>query len=402
MAYVDSADLASTDSDKGAALVGTDDGQGGLFWQTIAGFIGYLRNQTGAAVVGTSGGNSVEEELHARYTKTEADAINAIKPVLQNRARIDYNSASSVRIYVPESLVMAGFWWMRSYRKGSGLAFSSGVNGDTIVSFPSNLAFENSVHLSNWYSVFACANPGDSKATYKLVPYFTVASRAGSVLTFGDPGIGANSSATTTYSGLATDALVGVDVLVIDEEEWLIGRTTTATANTNGTLTLADAGTLAQGDRVLVAPPGYQEYVWLCDIYIDSAEPRNIADTGAWVGTTQSNNISSVPTSGEVSPALKIDCRSYVSPLALGIDLFRTFSLQTASTGTVSDNFWHDSSNHVIETRVDTKALTSTQSFATSGISVPFSRQQAFWYATGGSLDTNITLRSMQPRGYYL
>jgi len=347
-------------------------------------------------------GGYVEEALEAHCTQADAAGTTPAKPVLQNRARLAYNNPTSVQLYVPESLVLAGFWWMRNYRKGRGIVVPSGVNGRTIISFRADLAFEDRVHYNSWYSIFACARTDDSQVVYKLVPYFTVASRFGSTVILGDPGIGADASMATTYSGLADNRLAGVEVMVIEEREMFVGRTTTVTGNTNGTIALDQPGALARGDRLLVAPPGYEEYAWLCDTYIDTAEPRNIADTGTRVGMLQSNNIRSVPAKGKVELPIKIDCRSYVSPLALGIDLFRTFSVSTSSTGTVSDRFWHDSSGHEIDIRMENKLSTKTQSFSYGGISVPFSRQQAFWYSTSGTLDGNIVQRSMQPRGYYL
>src|SRR5690606_10481752 len=44
--------LASTDPDKGDAMVGSDDGASGTLWTTVKGFITYLRSSAGSTVLG--------------------------------------------------------------------------------------------------------------------------------------------------------------------------------------------------------------------------------------------------------------------------------------------------------------------------------------------------------------
>jgi hypothetical protein len=341
-------------------------------------------------------------DLAARYTKTETDTLLEPKAVIQQRAMIDYRTTTSVWAYVPERLVMAGFW-DRSYRKPNGKQFATGADGRVAVTHPTDLAFGTSIRANNWNAVFAVANDEDATCTFVLVPYFTVASVAGNVVTFGQGGTGEDTSIAATYTGLATDELAGCEVFLLEENYLFSRRVVNATANTDGSLTLDDVGTLAQGDRILVKPPHYEHYCWLGDWYGEAlGEPRNMADTGGKVGSDFASNFTSMPASGEVAVAVEIDCRGYCSPLARGVTIYRAVTLSTATTGNFTDSFLHDSSNHTIVSTYHEKVVSGNKTIANSAMDLEFSKKQSFWYLTGGTLDTSAVSRTARVRGWFL
>jgi hypothetical protein len=361
-------------------------------------------------LIGTFGSDTVQAPLVARdagltahYTKAEVDSAHATTTLVQGRGRVDYHTPNSVIVYVPASLVMGGFRVFGSYRNGSGRALPTGVNGSKVVAWPTDLAVEGAVMDGNWYSIFAAADDEDPTVTFVLMPYFTVKAVAGRKVSFGLGGEGEDPDAAITYTGLGTNELAGVDVLLAEENQRFSRRTVSAAANTGSSITLDDVGGLTQGDRILAAPPGYDNYVWISDFYIEKGgEPRNIADMGDWVGSRMSARLADVPASGDVTTPVKIDCRSYISPLASGITLYRAVTLSTASTGNFAEYFWHDASSHAVAERFYNKVTASNETIAESPIVIPFSKTQSFYYSTAGTLAASAAFRSMQTRGWFV
>lgn len=323
--------------------------------------------------------------------------------VIQGRARINYHSTTQVKAYVPENIVMAGFRFMGSYKKGNGTYISTGVgnNGFVVVGGTSDLAFETSYHAANWYGTFAASNEGDITATFKQVPFFRAGSLAGNVITLAEGGETNGDTITTTTYTMSTNDLVGCEVLIIQENKQFSGKTTTVTANTNGTVTVADAGSMAAGDFFLVSPPSYDNYCYMGSWYCDTTggEPRNMADALQEVNS-YGINIPSVPSAGEIATATRYPLAGLVSPLSTGYIFSLTFSLSTASLGTVAHYIWHDASNHQTFNNYVTKYSTITETYVEATNRVMFSGEQAIWLSTGGSLDTAVSSRTIRTLGW--
>ena len=323
--------------------------------------------------------------------------------VVQGRARINYYSTTQVKAYVPENIVMAGFRFMGSYKKGDGTYISTGVGSDgfVVVGGTSDLAFETSYHAANWYGTFAASNEGDATATFKQVPFFRAASLAGNVISLAKGGETNGDTITATTYTMSTNSLVGCEVLIIQENKQFSGKTTTVTANTNGTVTVADAGSMAAGDFFLVSPPSYNNYCYMGSWYCDNTggEPRNMADALQEV-SSYGISIPSVPATGQLATATRYPLAGLVSPLSTGYIFSLTFSLSTASTGTVAHYIWHDSSSHETFGNFITKYSTSTETYVEANSKVMFSEEQAIWLSTAGSLDTSVSGRSIKTLGW--
>lgn len=318
--------------------------------------------------------------------------------VLQSRARIDYGTANSVFAWVPESLVMAGFRFFGSYKKPSGRAIATAADGKVEINDSTDLSIIDTRKTDNWYAVFAGCNESDAAATFVNLPFFRVSSVATNTITLGDGTEDAGESPAATTYDMINDVMAGSEVLVIQEGGIWSGRTTTVTANTNGTITVADATGLAAGDFFLVAPPEFDEYVYLGSWYLDSAEPRNRADTGYKVAALMVQ-IPTLPATGALSN-VKVPVRGLISPLATSYLGRLVFSLSTADTGDVNHQFRHDSNLHSIAQEFYVKSGTSTETFATAPIELPFSKEQAFWLEAGGTLSGSISGRQFQCYGW--
>lgn len=336
-------------------------------------------------------------KVHNRMVSTEATRV------IQGRARIDYGSTNSVNVFLPENIVMAGFRWMGSYKKGNGLYLPTGVgsNGSLSVNNTTDLAVESTAHLENWYAVFAVANDGDSTATFVNMPFFRAASVASNVVSLAQGGETDGDTITATTYSMANNALVGSEVLIITGNKQFYGKTTTVTANTNGSVTLADAGVIAAGDFFLVAPPSYDHYCYMGSWYLDTAEPRNMADAIQEVNST-GINIPSVPATGAISTPTRYPLAGLVSPLATGYIFTLTFSLSTASTGNCAHYIWHDGSLHETYSHYVNKYSASTEVFVEAANKIMFSREQAIWLSTAGSanMEVNITNRTIRTLGW--
>lgn len=330
-----------------------------------------------------------------------SDGTLGSRTITQHRARVKYNTTTTIAAWIPARIVMGGHRVMGSYLKGAGKAFATGLNGKTTISVATDLAHETSVKANNWYAIFALANDGDATCVLKLMPFFTVQGVAGSVVSLGQNGAGGNPATAQTYT-LATDELLGSEVLLIEENALFSGKVVTCTASSTGSVTLSNVGSLAQGDRILCAPVGWTNYAYLGTFYSDTAgEPKNIADAGHRVGALMDYAIAGVTATGEVATASQIDLRSYVAPLAMAGIVAVTQTLSTASTGDYAEYFWHDSSSHEIERTYVNKEAAASMTVDRGAVVLPFSERQSFYYSTAGSLDTTIVSRSMQVRGWY-
>lgn len=333
------------------------------------------------------------------------DIADAVVPVVhQSRCRINYKTANSVSVFSPPSIAMGGFRFAGNYMKGRAPVFANTSAMDTVASFATNLGVETADKKSNWYAVFAVANDGDTSVQIKLMPFFRAGTVTGSNVAFTYGGEGPQSHALNaiTYA-MANNALANCDCLVINEGSYQAfkGRATKVTANTNAQLTLQDVGTVATFNYLLVAPPGFKHYAYLGSVYMDTAEPRNLADTGSMVGTrgitVQDPNL---PASGAIaSPGLRFNLAGYISPLATAAILDSTISISTSSTGSFAQYFSHDSSDHVIENQYfDKQSATTTTTL--KRITLPFSIGQMSFTYTGGALQASRSSATLLIQGF--
>lgn len=360
----------------------------------------YSSNADFLADVGNKPNIDGSNNFNAKVTPSKESAqINlnaALSPVVgQKRCKSLYYTGSSVQVYVPACIVMAGFRVNGSYLKGRAPVVASGSNGPKVVAYPADLSVESAVHVSAWYAVFACSNSGDATVTYKLMPYFRVGSVAGNVATLNYAGVNSHAIAAATYT-MATNALLSVDCLVITElsggDNRFSGRTTTITANTATTVTLASIGTVGAYDYLLCAPAGFTEYTYLSSFYVDaSGNVLNIADSTdiVYSANTYIQDPAFVASGAIASPGVQMHCGGYISPLATGIIIQDNESISSASTGTLYTNFSHDSSTHLIGQSGIAKEAAATPLGYVGYLTLPFSIGQSFYYWTGGTLQAS-------------
>lgn len=317
-----------------------------------------------------------------------------------NRARVNYRTGSSIWLWIGALAPLCGFRFMGNNSK-SGRSIATGVNGRTIVESAdgADLGIETTRAFENWYAVFACANAGDASCVFKLMPYLRVASKSGSVVTLGQAGEGKTLPLTARTYAWANDALNGLECLVINEGGYFVGRVTTITDSTNGTLTLADATNIVDGDFLLPAPPNFTEFGWVADHYMDTHEWRNIADTGRDVQSYMID-IVTIPATGAISTAQEYSFAGYISPLATMVMGNLTYSLSTTSGGSVAHYFWHDSSNHEIASAYQEKVSSASATSVATQLNLGFSVSQSTWISTAGALAASITGRSFRVLGW--
>lgn len=348
--------------------------------------------------------------LGARITPnkelTQLALASAVSPVVgRARAKVLYQSGTSVQVFMPPSLAMAGFRFAGNYLKGRVPLVPSGVNGSAVIAYPSALGAESSVQNNNWYAVFACANAGDAAVTFKLMPFLRVQSVAGSVATLNFAGAGAGAFTPTAATYAFNTSLAGVDCLVINELQTGLnrfsGRVTTITANSATTVTLGTIGTVGAFDFLLPAPPGFTEYVYLGAFYADGAgNVLNIADTGVHVGSLGSSTADPNYSASGALANKQIRFGGYVSPLAMSVTLKVFENISSAATGDFGLDLAHDSSAHAVAELYTNKEGTAGNYGVTHRFDVPFSVMQAVWLSTVGSLAASRGACSLQVYGY--
>lgn len=244
---------------------------------------------------------------------------------------------------------MGGFRVFGKYIKSRGPVFKS-ASYQHELKIPSDLAHGmSSVKSENWYASFAVANDGDDAPSFKLSPFLFVKSVAGNVCTLGKCGEVLNVSTidNATYSW-AANGLAGTDVLVLNEvflsgvPTWSM-RIAKITANTAGTITVDNAGSIGPKCFLLPAPAGWDHYRYCASFYFDTAEVRNIFDCGG--GPTRcrmsgTNVVYAHGNDGTYStyldgtippPGKKIDFSRFIAPLATGIYLQSSYQMATSS-----------------------------------------------------------------------
>ena len=399
------------------AFAGWATAQPGIY--TISGAA--IGNFTTTGKVSINGGGSItsvaslqsDGELLAQVTPTgQAEKLDVGDAVLasmtMNRSRITYVNATTIAVNVPDRIPMAGFRFGGSYKKSRVPSFATNnASGVQSISLSTDLGAQTTSDLNTWYAAFAVADSGGT-VSYKLMPYIRVGSVASNVVTINEGGEFDYVLAATTLDWVSDNNLAGTECLIIHEtvngrSNHFSGRVTTVTANTDATVTLDDAGGLGFLDYILVAPPGFDHYVYLGSFYLDTAEVRNIADVGNGQVKAKMVNIldPNFSATGDVPTATQIKCGGHICPLATGIIIKEALSLSTASTGDYASYFWHDSSQHQVAQNYNVKeAGLASKTFVDSGIVLPFGFDQSFYFSTAGSLATARVGGTLEVEGW--
>lgn len=300
------------------------------------------------------------------------------------RSVVQYGSATSVNVR-ETSMQMAGFRFMGGYSKVYAPTYPTPTQVNNI-STSTDLGAETSVALENWYGIFACANDGDTTCTFKIMPFLRAGSVAGSVVTLNKAGEGIHSVVAKTYAWTATNNLTGVDCLVISEGGGFSGRLTSITANTGTTITLATIGSVAAFDFMLPAPPGFTQYCYLGSFYFDTAEVRNIYDSGSLVKSKGIYILSPTINGSQPLNGVEMNAAGYISPLACAVVVDSSCTLSTSSAGDYAEYLVGDGSGHIVQSDVVYKDNATNMSVSFSNGQVPFLYYQKFYYANAGSL----------------
>lgn len=316
------------------------------------------------------------------------------------RDAICYAGAQSVKVF-RNYATMGGFRFRGQYTKGRAPTFAMPSN--KTVTLPGSLGAMSATTFENWYAVFACANDGDATATLKVMPYLRAGVVSGSNIPLSRAGEGIYITSTQTYAWSATNNLANTDILVISENGGFSGRVTTVAANTVSQITVDTIGAITEGDYLLPAPPGFKHYVYLGSFYEDTAEVRNIYDTGDLVKAKMIYLVyPNVPT-GSVSgpPGQKFNCAGYICPLATGVVIDSTCVLSTSSAGDYVEYFDGDGGNHIVQTFSTNKNNAGNMNVVFSNAQVPFLYFQTFNFYNAGSLTATRINGQLNVTGWF-
>lgn len=312
------------------------------------------------------------------------------------RDTLYYSTAQSVRI-TRKHAVMAGFRFGGQYSRGRAPSFPLATQTADLETMK---GAESRTKDEAWYAVFACANPGESAAVLRLMPYLRVGLPSQGIFPTVKGGEGFNYTGDADYrnavdhSWTSVNNLVGAEALLISENSRWSGRITRVTHNDNNKLSFALPGALTKGDFVLIAPPKCAHFVWIADFYRDTGEVRNIYDSG-FVTKSKMINIKKTQdgtdvSSGHYAPGANskvVDMRGYISPLATMGILDVSAVLNTASRGSYAEYYDGDGSAHIMDTRAATKAISGVaETVVFSNIQIPFLYHQSFVWSNGGDL----------------
>lgn len=299
------------------------------------------------------------------------------------RDALCYAGAQSVKVFRNQA-TMGGFRFRGQYTKGSVPTFA--MPASKVASLTTDLGAMSATTFENWYAVFACANDGDATATLKIMPFLRAQSVTGSDIALSEFKEGMTALNPQSYAWTSANNLAGVDLLVITENAGFSGRVTTITANSASSITVDSVGSIIATDTFLPAPPGFDHYVYLASFYEDTAEVRNIYDSGTLVKSKGNYTLYPYTSTGSFASFVTVDCTGYIAPLATAVVLDSSCSFSTATTGTYAEYFAGDASNHVVQTGYAVKSSATTESVVFDNIQVPFLYPQTFAYANNGSI----------------
>jgi len=300
------------------------------------------------------------------------------------REAITYNNASSVKIF-RNNATMLEFRFRGHYTKNAAPTYSMPVN--KAASVRTDLGAESTVKHENWYAIFAVAQNGDRIATLKLMPFLRASNPIGTVVPLTNAGEGMHDlSQRTAYSWKSKNNLAGTKILIISENGRYSGNISNITRNDATSITLKSAGNIKEGDFLLPAPPGYENFVYLGSFYFDKSEIRNIYDSGSLVKARMIYISQPDISRGEIKPpGVPLDCSGYISPLATAVTIESTGGLSGAGEGNFVEYFSGDGSDHTLDRRMFTKTTPKTSPYLFSNITLPFLYYQKFHYHNAGS-----------------
>ena len=301
-----------------------------------------------------------------------------------------YVDSTSVRVFRHHA-VMGGFRFRGAYTRGRAPVMEVTARTASVVT---DLGAQKKVRPENWYAIFAAANSDDVTAKLSVMPFLRVGKILDDRLILMPAGEGSPSTNVTAfYDWSSTDILAGNDILVVSENGNFSGRVTTITSNDQGSITLSKIDGISPGDFLLPAPPNAEHYVYLGTFYFDTAEVRNIYDSGNVV----KSKMLRIPSGKN---ATNIDLTGYISPMATAAIIESSGGLSTSSQGEYVEYFDADGSNHVIDTRRALKTTRTTESYFFSNITIPFLRYQSFVHRTAGPLAPTRVQAGLQIVGW--
>lgn len=315
---------------------------------------------------------------------TVADALKKSAVAAGPRDAVVYNSNISVRVF-RNFATMGGFRFRGQYTRGHAPTFPMPTS--KVASLGTQLgAGMTAATFENWYAVFACANDGDEQAVIKIMPFLRAGTVSGANVPLIKAGERVHALTAQSYAWGASNNMAGTECLVISENGGFSGRVTTITANSASQITVADAGSLAAYDFLLPAPPGFEHYAYLGSFYFDTAEVRNIYDSGTLVKAKMTYLMSPDVGIGVIAaPGQIMDCAGYISPLATAVTIDSSCALSTASTGQYVEYFDPDGSSHIVQTCDMYKATSNSQPITFDNVQVPFIYHQKFNFYNAGA-----------------
>lgn len=314
---------------------------------------------------------------------------------------------------------MGGFRRFGKYVKARAPVFKAPAFQNAMT-MPTDLAHGMTAStLNNWYATFAVANDGDATASFKIAPFLFVKSVAGSVCTLGRCGevtdVNIIDNATYTW---ADNALAGTDILVLNEvflsgtPSWTM-RVAKVTANTEGTVTLDNIGSVGPKCMLLPAPAGWVHYRYCASFYLDTAEVRNMFDGGGgpvrcrMAGTNVvyahgNNGVNSTYLDGVVPSGTKrIDLTRFIPPLATGVYLQSGYQLASSSFPMRADMFFDmDGSIHTPEVHTFQKDSAEVNAVPLT-VFLTFKGGQFYMPSTGGTNASVIARVNQTVTGWF-
>jgi len=350
--------------------------------------------------------NNVEQFINNLINKEKS---NYIFNSSGSRSLIQYYSLDTVLVH-DTVFPMTGFRFAGQYKKSSGPIFDWAT--PKTVSYVNDLGVQSSATTHTWYAVFAVANDGDANCVMKVMPYIRLNNVTGAT---GDFGLCGEDSKVRTAGAktmnISTNALKDTDCLVISETmsgrpNGFSGRVTTVASNTTSSITIDEAGTIGDFDWLLCAPPGYDHYRYVGTFYRDSAEVRNLSDSGSEVDTygiyLDNSNVPGLDgVLTTVTPGLEVDVAGIVPPLATAVAITHTEAYSTSATGSIVINVGLDSAHFPIVIQ-DRKETTSSigRSWSLPTLSLAFQQRIYLQAGSGAALNIAATTRKVNIRGW--
>lgn len=307
-----------------------------------------------------------------------------------NRSIVTYNDKNSV-IVRGTHFPMTGFRMFGNYYKSEGRDLAPKPSNG-VASLANDLGADlQTPTLENWYAVFACANERDKNCQLKIMPYLRIGSvKPDGTLVLSAAGESGPGDGPRKYAW-PSNALSGADCLVVSEKingriNAFSGRVARIQKNTTSTIILNDLGNIGESDFILPAPPGFSEYRYLGSFYLDTAEVRNIQDSGALVKARMVNLSKVLNGDGDLSKGARVPLQGYICPLATAVVLDSSGVLSTSGGGMLAEDFDADGSRHTLQRRFIQKTTPGSLNYSFADLTIPFSFGQAFYFRTEGNL----------------